>query len=289
MRPVPPLFCSRGESGTGKEMLASYIHHHSGRKNSPYIAINCAALPDNLAESELFGHEKGAFTGALNRKVGKFELAGNGTIVLDEVSEMPLALQTKLLRVLQEKEIDRIGGTRTIPIDCRVIAISNADIRQAVAGGSFREDLYYRLNVIPLTIPPLRRRKNDIPLLVDYFCEKYGDLNQKKIRPPDRDTLDRLMQHPWKGNVRELENMVERAVLLTGDGRIAVEHLFWEEAPAGKNDPQPVRAGMSVREMEKQLIFTTLAEVGDNRTHAAEMLGISIRTLRNKLREYNDR
>jgi DNA-binding NtrC family response regulator len=277
----------QGESGTGKELLAAYIHHHSLHPEAPYVAINCAALPDTLAESELFGHEKGSFTGAAGRKIGKFELAKQGTVVLDEISEMPLPLQAKLLRVLQEKEIDRIGGGRPVPIEARVIAISNVDLKKAVTGGKFREDLYYRINVIPLTLPPLRERKEDIELLSRHFLKKYSVLNHKKMTAVSDAAMDALRNHMWYGNVRELENVMERAVLIGRGESVLSEHLLLD--PSGSETPSAdifaVKAGYTVRQMEKKLIFQTLKEVNDNRTHAAELLGISIRTLRNKLHE----
>lgn len=278
----------QGESGTGKELLAAYVHRHSLHPEAPYVAINCAALPDTLAESELFGHEKGSFTGAVGRKIGKFELVKNGTLVLDEISEMPLPLQAKLLRVLQEKEIDRIGGTRPIPINARVIAISNVDLKKAVKDGRFREDLYYRINVIPLTLPPLRQRKEDIELLACYFIERYCRLNHKKKITIDDAALEVLLNHTWEGNVRELENTMERAVLIGNGRHISVQNLLLEasENRVESSDMLRFKAGCTVRDMEKELIVRTLQDVNDNRTQAAELLGISIRTLRNKLREY---
>ena len=275
-----------GESGTGKELLASFIHQNSGRGNQPYVALNCAALPENLAESELFGHEKGAFTGAASRKLGKLELADHGTVVLDEISEMPMALQAKLLRALQEREIDRVGGSRPVPIDARIIAISNVDLKKAVKEGKFREDLFYRVNVIPFTIPSLRNRKPDIPLLVDHFLEKFCSINDKQMTTISEEGISLLMKCEWKGNVRELENVIERATLL-GEGNVLLpKHLFLEGQEGNGKRSSPFRVGLSVKEMEKELIFQTLEEVNDNRTHAAKLLGISIRTLRNKLREY---
>jgi DNA-binding NtrC family response regulator len=278
----------QGESGTGKELLASFIHHHGQQKNGPYVAVNCAALPENLAESELFGHEKGAFTGAVNRKIGKFELAKRGTIVLDEISEMTPPLQAKLLRVLQEREIDRVGGSRPVPIDARVIAISNVDLKQAVSTGKFREDLYYRINVIPLTMPPLRERKDDIELLANYFLDKYCALNNREIPQISSEARAVLLNNKWNGNVRELENSIERALLIGSSHEILPEYLILGEseriAPPAKSSA--IKPGTTVREMEKQLIVQTLKEVDENRTRAAELLGISIRTLRNKLREY---
>ncbi|RLA94585.1 MAG: sigma-54-dependent Fis family transcriptional regulator, partial [Deltaproteobacteria bacterium] len=205
----------QGESGTGKELLAAFIHQCSPRATKPYVAVNCAALPEGLAESELFGHEKGAFTGAIGRKLGKFELAQQGTIVLDEISELPLPLQAKLLRVIQEREIDRVGGSRTIPIDVRIIAISNLDLKKAIKEGRFREDLFFRLNVVPLAIPPLRERKKDIPLLANYFLKKYASKNNKPVKEISPEAMSLLLKYEWKGNVRELENTIQRAVLLS--------------------------------------------------------------------------
>ena len=278
----------QGESGTGKELLAAYVHEHSGFKEEPYVAVNCAALPDTLAESELFGHEKGAFTGAIGRKMGKFELAKYGTVVLDEISEMTLPLQAKLLRVLQEREIDRVGGSQPVAMNARVVAISNVDLKQAISKGKFREDLYYRINVVPITIPPLRDRKGDIPLLVEHFIEKYCRLNNRDLVKISDAALARLVHHDWRGNIRELENTIERAILISNGTRLLPEHLFFDPADTA-NHSQPtlsIKSGMTVREMEKQLITQTLQEVRDNRTRAAELLGISIRTLRNKLKEY---
>lgn len=275
-----------GESGTGKELLASFIHRHSDRAGKPYVAVNCAALPESLAESELFGHEKGAFTGAENKKIGKFELADHGTILLDEVSEMAMPLQAKLLRVLQEREIDRIGGSKPVAIDVRIIAVSNMDLKHAVEKGTFREDLFYRLNVVPLTMPPLRKRKSDIPLLAAHFLRKYSAENRKRMSAISEQTISLLLKYDWKGNVRELENTIERAVLLGSGETLLPKHLFIEESMARGTQRFPLSVGLSLKEMERQLILETLKEVNDNRTHAAKILGISIRTLRNKLREY---
>ena len=278
----------QGESGTGKELLAAYIHRHSRQPQAPYVAVNCAALPDTLAESELFGHEKGAFTGAVSRKIGKFELAKQGTIVLDEISEMPLQLQAKLLRVLQEREIDRIGGTHPVPVYARVVAISNVNLKNAVAEGKFREDLYYRINVIPLSLPPLRERKDDIPLLAKHFLEKTSAANNKKVAAIAEEAMNLLLKHDWKGNIRELENSIERAVLVGGADMILPEHLILDSTPSvsSSRNEWAVEVGVTVKEMEKELIVRTLQKVDDNRTRAAELLGISIRTLRNKLHEY---
>jgi DNA-binding NtrC family response regulator len=279
----------QGESGTGKELLAAFIHRHGLHPTEPYIAVNCAALPEQLAESELFGHERGAFTGAVSRKAGKFELAKRGTLVLDEIGEMPLALQAKLLRALQEREIDRVGGTQPIPVEARVVAITNRDLAQAVARGHFREDLYFRIHVVPLIIPPLRSRIGDIPLLADHFLAYFSARYEKKIRCFSEGARQLLGQHEWKGNVRELENRVERAVLLAEGDKIEPLHLGLNsrmETPVEGSAGMIVRPGTTVWEMERQLIMGTLSEVNHNRTRAAGLLGISIRTLRNKLREY---
>ena len=278
----------QGESGTGKELLAQYIHQHSNREEEPYVAINCAAFPETLAESELFGHEKGAFTGAVSRKIGKFELARTGTIVLDEIGEMPLPLQAKLLRVLQEREIDRVGGSESVPLKARVITISNVDLSNAVIEGKFREDLFYRINVVPLKVPPLRERLNDIPELTQYFLQRFSNQNQRSMHLISDGALEVLMNHPWKGNIRELENAIERAVLIGTGEILEAAHLLLDGTNISpkNNHIQGVRVGSTVREMEKELIVKTLEKVDQNRTRAAEMLGISIRTLRNKLREY---
>ncbi len=281
-----------GESGTGKELLARFIHECSPRAHRPFIAINCAAVPENLLESELFGHEKGAFTGAITRKPGKFELAHMGTILLDEVSEMQLSLQAKLLRVLQEKEVDSVGGREPIPLDIRVIATTNRPILKEVEAGRFREDLYYRLNVFPLRIPPLRHRIADIPLLAEHFVKKVANRNHKEPPTISKEALSQLLAQPWRGNVREMENTMERATLLAQDGIIASEQLLFTETTQAKketvtqNGPSVSGEKITLWEAERNLILGTLEKMGGNRTHAAKSLGISIRTLRNKLREY---
>jgi DNA-binding NtrC family response regulator len=278
-----------GESGTGKEVLASYIHLHAGRANAPYVAVNCAALPETLMESELFGYEKGAFTGAIQRKTGKFEQAGNGTLVLDEISEMPLALQAKLLRVLQERCIDRIGGDRQVPFTAQVIAISNRDLADQVRKGQLREDLYYRINVVPLHLPPLRERREDIPLLIDHFLQRYSALYQRQEIDIDTATMAHLEACFWKGNIRELENYIERAVLM---GALPPLPDREDTAQPGKTPGAAtlaIRPGLSVKAVEEVLIKQTLHEVNDHRERAAKMLGISVRTLRNKLNEYRNR
>jgi DNA-binding NtrC family response regulator len=279
----------QGESGTGKELLAAYIHRHSSQQEKTYMAVNCAALPDTLAESELFGHEKGAFTGAVSRKTGKFELAADGTLVMDEISEMTLPLQAKILRVLQERHIDRVGGGQPIPIDARIIAISNVDLKTAVKNGKFREDLFFRVNVVPLTIPPLRERKSDIPLLANHFLGKFSAINNKEMTGISDNALAILINRNWRGNIRELENAIERAVLLGSGETLQPQDLLLDETGSTRQSPvggRTVASGQTVKEMEKRLIFKTLQEVNENRTHASELLGISIRTLRNKLREY---
>lgn len=293
----------QGESGTGKELFARYLYLHSSRRHMPFVAINCAAIPDNLLESEMFGFEKGAFTGAIQRKVGKFELANGGTLLLDEVTEMTPHLQAKLLRVIQEKEIDRLGGKMPLPVDVRIIATTNADVRKCIEEKTFREDLYYRLNVIPLKIPPLRERKGDVELLGSYFLKKYSNLNEKPLPVFANGTLKRLNAYDWPGNVRELENVIERAVLVCGGNVVLPEHLYLEDqgsvSPAAEEKTScsleevstdisgiDLFRGMTIWEMEKELIFSTLDKVKGNKTRASEILGISVRTMRNKLQEY---
>jgi len=271
----------QAESGTGKELLARWIHKNSAKHNGPFVAVNCAALPENLLESELFGYEKGAFTGATNFKPGKFELAQNGTILLDEIGEMAPLLQAKLLRVLQEQEVDRVGGRRPIPINVRVIATTNKDLRKLIARGQFREDLFFRLNVVPLRVPPLRDRKDDIAVLASHFMKKYGGIADASI---DTETLELLERYGWPGNVRELENVIHRSFALRGRLKLLPADLF--DHSIDTPESSPTQAGQSVGEMERKLIMSTLEQTNGNRTHAAKLLGISLRTLRNKLREY---
>jgi DNA-binding NtrC family response regulator len=278
----------QGESGTGKEVLARFIHVHSPRASQPFIAVNCAAIPEGLLESELFGHEKGAFTGAVARQTGKFEYAHRGTILLDEISEMPMTLQAKLLRVLQEHEIERVGGRKPVPVDIRVIATTNRRLKDHMAAGKFREDLYYRLNVIPLNIPPLRERKGDIPHLIDHFIRKHSRGSTQPPPPMSQETIQHFLQYDWPGNVRELENMVERWLVLYQGGFLSTNHLFLNEGQAALPPAAVGKRSMSVREMERALIMETLQATNGNRTQAAKILGISLRTLRNKLREYRD-
>ena len=274
-----------GESGTGKELLARFIHDAGPRHAQPFIAVNCAALPRELLESELFGHERGAFTGAIGRKLGKFELANRGTILLDEISEMEPVLQAKLLRVLQEHEVDRLGGSRPVPIDARVIATTNRNLKDMVAAGTFRRDLYYRLHVVPLTLPPLRERGDEIDALLDHFVARFAGGRELSFEAAAR---ARLRAYGWPGNVRELEHVVERAVLLAPGPMIRSIDLQLDEEPvqAAPSEIAITLAGRTVHEVERQLIFETLERTNNNRSHAARMLGISVRTLRNKLAEY---
>jgi DNA-binding NtrC family response regulator len=289
-----------GESGTGKEVIARYIHSHSKRADKPFISLNCAAIPENLLESELFGHEKGAFTGALGRRIGKFEEADKGTLLLDEISEMDMKLQAKLLRALQEREIDRVGGTKPVKVDIRIIATSNRDMMKAVKIGTFREDLYYRLNVINVALPPLRERGEDIILLAEHFITKYSQANHVPMRALSVDAKQKLMSYPFSGNVRELENMMHRAVLMNRANEISADAIIVQNAESNKNNSATKQAaisddddvamlvGRTVAEVERDLILKTLDHCLGNRTHAANILGISIRTLRNKLRLYDD-
>ncbi|GJL53271.1 MAG: sigma-54-dependent Fis family transcriptional regulator [Nitrospirales bacterium] len=275
----------QGESGTGKEVLARYVHRNSPRANQPFVAVNCAALPEGLLESELFGYEKGAFTGALARRCGKFELAHQGTLLLDEIGEMTLGLQAKLLRVLQEREVDRLGSRNPISVDVRVIATTNRNLLQEVQAGRFREDVYYRLSVMPVTIPSLRERPEDIDVLVEHFAQQSCQRNGRPSAGITEEAMSYLKTRRWRGNVRELENVIERAVLLSGSGPLRMEHVTCEEPTLNVPTPSVQPTG-SIWEMERDLIFRVLDQHGGNRTHAARTLGISIRTLRNKLREY---
>lgn len=270
-----------GESGTGKELLARYIHKTSRRNKKTLIAVNCAAIPDNLLESELFGYEKGAFTGAVERKTGKFELAHGGTILLDEIGEMSATLQAKLLRVLQEREIDRIGGKQPLPVDVRVIATTNRDLKKEIIEGRFREDLYYRLSVFPLQLPPLRERPEDILLLSEHFVKKFAAQMNKPVRGFTKEALDFLSTNQWKGNIRELENAVHRSVLIAKSDLICTEDFMLE---VNMNFNNPVNG--SLKDMEMDMIFRTLEETNGNKTQAARKLGVSVRTIRNKLQEH---
>ena len=284
-----------GESGTGKELIAHHIHRRSDRSNRPFVAVNCAAIPENLLESELFGYEKGAFTGAIARRVGKFEEANGGTLLLDEISEMDLRLQAKLLRAIQEKEIDRIGGKLPIKVDTRIIATSNREMESEVAKGNFREDLFFRLNVVMIEIPCLNDRPGDLEPLANYFVEKYTEVNGLTDIAISQEAWTALKSHDWPGNVRELENVIHRGVLLATKGQILPESLRIENSSAGTkgrnsldNGKTTDLVGKTVADVERGLIIDTLDHCLGNRTHAANILGISIRTLRNKLKLYSE-
>lgn len=291
----------QGESGTGKELVARAIFRESPRANAPFIKVNCAAIPENLIESEFFGHEKGAFTGALTKREGRFELAHSGTILLDEVSEVSPQVQAKLLRVLQERELERVGGNRTIKVDVRVIATTNRNLEQSVERKEFRQDLFFRLNVVPILVPPLRERIEDVPFLALQFMKRFARKHGVRVTGISAACQAALQAHSWPGNVRELQNVIERAVILGGDGEdLPAEHLgFGAIAPASAAAATTSAAGVpaatptgasgeivSLGDLERQHILFTLERCNDNRTHAAKKLGISIRTLRNKLNEY---
>ena len=301
-----------GESGTGKEVLARLLHEESERSAGPFVALNCAALPDGLLESELFGHERGAFTGAISAKKGKFELADGGTLLLDEIGEVPIHLQAKLLRVLQEGEVDRLGGKGPVKFDVHVLATTNRNLGEAVEQGTFRQDLYYRLNVIPLRLPSLKERRGDILLLAEHFIARYTGQYKKALKELSSLARQRFLDYGWPGNVREMENMIERSVLLSRGQKIEPWDL-WDEEEVGiaeesdplegassADDDSPLPSGdagaalsidekgpvVPLREVERQMIRQALQQTDNNRTHAAKMLGISVRTLRNKLSEY---
>lgn len=315
-----------GESGTGKEVMARFIHQKSRRATKPFISINCAAIPENLLESELFGHEKGAFTGAIARRIGKFEEANGGTLLLDEITEMHPLLQAKLLRAIQEREIDRVGGSKPVPVDIRIIATSNRDMEQAVHNKDFREDLYFRLNVVPLVLPPLRDRPLDIEKLADHFIAKYSQANSVPARPLSNTAKTMLRHHTWKGNIRELENTMHRAILLASGDEISGDVLLLSGIKSGhpvppmgieamkesivkphQSEASPISnskdtrdqgkternpnylVGRTVSDVEQDLIIGTVSHCLGNRTQAANILGISIRTLRNKLKQYAEK
>jgi DNA-binding NtrC family response regulator len=291
-----------GESGTGKEVMARFLHSKSKRAQQQFISVNCAAIPESLLESELFGHEKGAFTGAVTRRIGKFEEANGGTLLLDEISEMHPRLQAKLLRAVQEREIDRVGGAKPVPVDVRILATSNRDLEKEVASGHFRGDLYFRLNVVNLALPPLSERPQDIPVLARHFVKKYAEANGLRPLPISQEALRLLASYDWPGNVRELENTVHRAVLLSSGAEIEPEAfgLTVRERATGASGSTAVPSaaggvastigliGRTVSDVERELIIDTLGHCLGNRTHAATILGISIRTLRNKLKLYTE-
>lgn len=288
-----------GESGTGKEVMARYIHNNSKRSSQKFVAVNCAAIPENLLESELFGHEKGAFTGAVARRIGKFEEANGGTLLLDEISEMDPRLQAKLLRAIQEREIDRVGSSAPTKVDVRLVATSNRFLEEEVKVGNFREDLYFRLNVFNLQLPPLRKRPKDVQALADHFVVKYSEANGVPEKRLSAEALEKMMTHHWKGNVRELENTMHRAVLLSSDSTIGPDSIMLTGATLAPDEDEDEAAsaaeqaglgglvGRTVADVERDLIIDTLKHCFGNRTHAANILGISIRTLRNKLRQYS--
>jgi two-component system response regulator AtoC len=273
-----------GESGTGKEVIAGAIHERSSRAQHPFIKVNCAAIPETLVESEFFGHERGSFTGAHIKKTGRFELADKGTLLLDEVTEIPLVLQPKLLRAIQEQEFERVGGTRPIKVNLRFLATSNRNMQEAIETKVFREDLFYRLNVVPIQIPPLRERREDILPLAHYFLERFCKENHKPIKTFTEKAAKKLIDYPWPGNVRELANIIERTVVLDFDAVIDSDHLYVDSSIAA---PKEIKKGMTLHEMEKQLILETLETNHQNRTKTAALLGITVRTLRNKLHEYD--
>ena len=273
----------RGESGTGKELVARAIHYNSSRKDKPFVPVNCAALPQDLLESELFGYERGAFTGATSQKPGKFEISSGGTIFLDEVADMSLSMQAKILRVIQERVFERVGGTKSIKVDIRIIAATNKDLEKAVKNNSFRDDLYYRLNVVSIYIPPLRERREDIPLLANFFLKKYAKENKKQINGFSPEAMDSLMRYDWPGNVRELENIIEGAVVLGRSNLILREDLFLTSSQEVSSE----EASFPLMEQEKRLIKRILNKTGGNQTKAAKLLGIHRNTLRRKIKKYN--
>jgi two-component system response regulator AtoC len=299
---TPTTVLITGESGTGKELVARALHEHSGRKDKPFIKVNCAAIPKELIESELFGYERGAFTGAVTSKPGRFELANGGTLFLDEIGEIPIEMQVKLLRALQESEFERVGGIKTIRVDVRLVAATNRDLKKLIAGGSFREDLFYRLNVVPIRLPALRERTGDIPLLVEHFLIKFNERLRKKVEGIEADTMEVLVQYPWPGNIRELENVVERAVLFcdtqklrVGDlapevrgiqaiGNVALPEADLQVALAGEGGlKEHVKVAMS--RLERELVSRALQQTGGNVTHAARLLKISRKGLQLKMKE----
>ena len=278
-----------GESGTGKELVANAIHQRSPRAGGPFIKLHCAALAESLLESELFGHERGSFTGAMARKDGRFSLADGGTLFLDEIGEISPAIQVKLLRFLQEREFERVGGTQTIHVDVRVIAATNRNLPEEVAKGRFREDLFYRLNVVALEMPPLRDRRSDIPALAKFFLDKFAKANDKTIEDLSPQALELLVAHDWPGNVRELENAIERAVVLTSTSQIEPRHLPSTVRPATTSAPgMPMIPGSTMAELERYAILETMKATGGSTSKAAEMLGVSTRTIQYRLHQYNE-
>ncbi|MBX7200545.1 MAG: sigma-54 dependent transcriptional regulator [Rhodospirillaceae bacterium] len=284
--PSPASVLIIGESGTGKELIAKYLHRNSPRKDKPFVAVNCAAIPGELLESELFGHEKGAFTGAVARRIGKFEEASGGTLLLDEISEMDIKLQAKLLRAIQEREIVRIGSNAPVKVDTRILATSNRNMEETVKAGKFREDLYFRLNVVKLAMPPLRDRPRDIDVLADHFAKICAEENGVPVRAVSAKAMAALKAYKWPGNVRELENCIHRAVLLAPGDEIDADAIMLDGDMGGPAASAASLVGRTVADVERDLIIDTLKHTLGNRTHAAKILGISIRTLRNKLNAY---
>lgn len=289
--PTEATVLIQGESGTGKELIANAIHQNSPRREHPMIKVNCAALPENLLESELFGHERGAFTGATASRKGRFQLAHRGTLFLDEIGEIPLVLQPKLLRVLQERTFEPVGGAKSIQVDTRIVTASNTDLQAAVKEGRFRQDLFYRINVVGITAPPLRERPDDIPLLADHFLKHYAGKNRRAIKGFTPKAMELLMRHPWPGNVRQLENLVERSVILARGHSITVKELpkdFREAAASAvlAASSMPQAKDRSLKSLEKEMILRTLADTEGNRSRSARILGISRRTLQLKLKAY---
>lgn len=275
-----------GESGTGKEVIAHAIHYQSPRSEHPFVKVNCAAIPESLIESEFFGHEKGSFTGAIEKRAGRFELAHRGTLLLDEISEIPLNLQAKLLRVVQEQEFERVGGSKPIKVDVRLIATSNRNMKEMVEQKLFREDLYFRLNVVPIQLPPLRERKDDILALADYFLDRFCEENQSRKKRLSPEAQKQLLDYPWPGNIRELANTIERAVVMSSSDIVDLDHLRLDPTQPALLTV-PLTREITLADVEKRHILETLASYNHNRTRAAEALGISVRTLRNKLRSYS--
>ncbi|HEY8038632.1 MAG TPA: sigma-54 dependent transcriptional regulator [Polyangiaceae bacterium] len=299
---TPTTAMITGESGTGKELVARALHEHSSRKDKPFIKVNCAAIPKELIESELFGYERGAFTGAVTSKPGRFELANGGTLFLDEIGEIPIEMQVKLLRALQESEFERVGGIKTIRVDVRLVAATNRDLKKLIAGGTFREDLYYRLNVVPIRLPALRERTTDIPLLVEHFLAKFNDRLKKKVEGVEAEAMEVLVAYPWPGNIRELENVIERAVLFCDTQRLRATDLPPEirgipamaNVPLPEADLQAALAGegglkehvkVAMSRLEKELVSRALQQTGGNVTHAARLLKISRKGLQLKMKE----
>ena len=297
---TPSTVLITGESGTGKELIARALHENSARKDKPFVSVNCAAIPPDLLESELFGYEKGAFTGAVTSKPGRFELAHDGTLFLDEIAETPVSMQVKLLRAIQEQQFERVGGIKTITVNSRLIAATNSDLKEAIAEGNFREDLYYRLNVVHVHLPPLRERPSDIPLLIDHFVQEFNRKLDRSVTGFDDDALKRLLRYGWPGNIRELQNVVERCMIFADDGEVGAQYLTPEVREADDDTAPPLVAGLdatpgetglkeAVREatlrLERDFIARALERTGRNVTHTARLLKISRKSLQNKMKE----